>query len=471
MTGTVASISRAFSRYQPWRAALCFCVEFLLISGVVIVAAVLRFSPYSFLVDYGLSYIPHALLTALVCQGCMYYADLYDLRVALSGSKLFLKIVQSLAVATVVLAVLFYLMPSMELGRGVMLLSMVFIVSVISGWRLLFQWVLTMRQLCMKVLIVGTGEEARSVARELLDRRSLGYDIKGFIDDDPAKLGVSIVNPCVIGNTAQLPEIVAREQIDKIVIALPDRRGKLPLEALLTCKLRGVEVEEGTTFYERLSGRVMLQNLRPSWLIFSQGFTVLPLTRLLKRLCDILLSMAGLVIGFPLAVLIAVLIKLDSRGPIFFTQQRVGQFSQLFTLIKFRSMCVDAEAQTGPVYADQHDSRITRVGRCIRLTRLDELPQLLNVLKGEMSFVGPRPERPFFVRQFEKDILYYSQRLSVKPGITGWAQVNYQYGANAEDAVEKLQLDLYYIKNMSVVLDLFIMLKTLKIIVLSQGAR
>jgi sugar transferase (PEP-CTERM system associated) len=401
----------------------------------------------------------------------MYYADLYDLRAALHGSKLFLQVFQSLAAAAVVLAVLFYLMPSMVLGRGVLLLSMGCIVGVISGWRLFFQWLLTMRQLTMKILIVGTGEEARRVARELLDRRSLGYEITGFIDDDPAKLGVSIVNPRVIGNSEQLPEIVEQERVDKIVIALPDRRGKLPLEALLTCKLHGVEVEDGTTFYERLSGRVMLENLRPSWLIFSQGFTVLPLTGLVKRLFDMVLATVGLVLGLPLAILIAVLIKLDSYGPVFFTQERVGQYSKLFTLIKFRSMCIDAEGETGPVFADQYDSRITRIGRFLRVTRLDELPQLLNVLAGDMSFVGPRPERPFFVKQFEKEIPYYNQRLSVKPGVTGWAQVNYSYGANAEDAIEKLQLDLYYIKNMSIWLDLCIILKTLKIVVLGQGAR
>jgi sugar transferase (PEP-CTERM system associated) len=401
----------------------------------------------------------------------MYYADLYDLRAGLHGSKLFLHVFKSLAAAAVVLAVMFYLMPSMVLGRGVLLLSMGGIVGVISGWRWFFQSLLTMRQLTMKVLIVGTGEEARRVARELLERRSFGYEIMGFIDDDPAKLGISIVNPRVIGNSEQLSEIVERERVDKIVIALPDRRGKLPLQALLACKLRGVEVEEGTTFYEQLSGRVMLENLRPSWLIFSQGFTVLPLTQLGKRLFDMVLAIVGLVVGLPLAILIAVLIKLDSYGPIFFTQERVGQYSKLFTLIKFRSMCVDAEGETGPVFANQYDSRVTRVGRFLRVSRLDELPQLLNVLAGDMSFVGPRPERPFFVKQFEKAIPYYDQRLSVKPGVTGWAQVNYSYGASAEDTVEKLQFDLYYIKNMSIWLDLCILLKTLKIVVLGQGAR
>ena len=279
------------------------------------------------------------------------------------------------------------------------------------------------------------------------------------------------MNTRVIGSYDQLLEIVRRERIDQIVIAMPDRRGKLPVEALLTCKMQGVHVEDGTTFYEKISGKIMLENLRPSWMIFSEGFSISPLLRLLKRLGDILLAGLGLVVAVPLLPVIAMLIKIESRGPAFFTQERVGQNGQLFVLIKFRSMYVDAEKTTGPVYTDANDPRITGVGRWLRCTRLDELPQLLNVLKGEMSFVGPRPERPFFVQQYAKEIPYYAQRLSVKPGLTGWAQVNYPYGATPEDAVEKLRLDLYYIKNMSLLLDLFILLKTAKIAVLGQGAR
>ena len=279
------------------------------------------------------------------------------------------------------------------------------------------------------------------------------------------------MNTKVIGSYDQLLEIVRRERIDQIVIAMPDRRGKLPVEALLTCKMQGVHVEDGTTFYEKISGKIMLETLRPSWMIFSSGFSISPLLQLLKRLGDILLAGLGLVVAAPLLPVIAMLIKIESRGPVLFTQERVGQNGQLFILIKFRSMYIDAEEATGPVYADANDPRITGVGRWLRCMRLDEVPQLLNVLRGEMSFVGPRPERPFFVQQYTKEIPYYAQRLSVKPGITGWAQVNYPYGATPEDAVEKLRLDLYYIKNMSLLLDLFIVLQTAKIAVLGQGAR
>jgi sugar transferase (PEP-CTERM system associated) len=243
------------------------------------------------------------------------------------------------------------------------------------------------------------------------------------------------------------------------------------METLLACKLQGVEVEEGATFYEQVCSKIMLENLRPSWLVFSQGFSLSPRLCFLKRLADILLSVLGLILAAPLIIVISILIKTSSKGPVFYRQQRVGQSGKCFTLIKFRSMREDAEAVTGPIFADKDDLRITRVGKLLRTTRVDELPQLLNVLRGEMSFVGPRPERPFFVEQFAKEIPYYSQRLSVKPGITGWAQVYYPYGATIEDAVEKLRLDLYYIKHMSLILDLLIMMKTLKIIVLGKGAR
>ena len=243
------------------------------------------------------------------------------------------------------------------------------------------------------------------------------------------------------------------------------------METLLACKFQGVAVEEGATFYEQVCSKIMLENLRPSWLVFSQGFSISPTLCFFKRLADILLSVLGLILAAPLMIVVTILIKIDSQGPVFYRQQRVGQNGKRFTLTKFRSMRDDAEAVTGPIFADKDDLRITRVGRVLRTTRVDELPQLLNVLRGEMSFVGPRPERPFFVEQFAKDIPYYTQRLSVKPGLTGWAQVCYSYGATVEDAVEKLRLDLYYIKHVSLILDLFIIMKTLKIIVLGKGAR
>lgn len=275
----------------------------------------------------------------------------------------------------------------------------------------------------------------------------------------------------VLDSYEQLLAVVQRERIDKIIVALPERRGKLPVEALLACRMQGVEVEDGTSFYEHLSGKVMLENIRPSWLIFSAGFSGSPLQRLFKRLLDVVLSVLVTALSLLLLPWIALAIKLESRGPVLFSQERVGENGRHFVLYKFRSMQTDAEAATGPVFAGANDPRVTRVGKILRATRLDELPQLINVLRGEMSFVGPRPERPFFVEQYAKDVPYYTQRLSVEPGLTGWAQVNYPYGATREDAIEKLRLDLYYIKNMSLLLDLLILLKTVKIALLGRGSR
>ena len=279
------------------------------------------------------------------------------------------------------------------------------------------------------------------------------------------------MNTKVIGSYDQLLEIVERERIDKIVVALEDRRGTLPIQALLACKQRGIEVEESVAFCEKLCGRVMLENLRPSWLIFSPGFAVSAFQRLQKRALDFVLAAMGLLLTWPIMLAIAVSIKLDSRGPALYMQARMGALGKQFTLLKFRSMYVDAETATGPVFADAEDPRVTRVGRFIRRVRLDELPQLMNVLWGDMSFVGPRPERPFFVEQYIKEIPFYDQRLNVKPGITGWAQVRYPYGATLKDAEEKLRFDLFYVKNMSLLFDVFIIFKTIKIDLLGRGAR
>jgi sugar transferase (PEP-CTERM system associated) len=275
----------------------------------------------------------------------------------------------------------------------------------------------------------------------------------------------------VIGNYEQLLDIVESEQIDKIIVTLPDRRGKLPVSDLLICKMRGIEVEDVTTFREKFNHKIMLDTLQPSWMIFSSDFTVSPFQRLFKRLSDIILASLGLLLATPLMILVTAIVKLGSHGPIFFVQERVGQYGYPFVLIKFRSMYTDAESLSGPVFAQQRDPRIAPLGGWLRRLRLDELPQLFNILRGDMSFVGPRPERDYFVKQFQREIPFYMQRLSIKPGLTGWAQVNYPYGETIEDTVEKLQLDLYYIKNMSLFLDLLILLKTVKTILLMRGSR
>jgi sugar transferase (PEP-CTERM system associated) len=382
-----------------------------------------------------------------------------------------MKRLQSIGVAAGILMAGSYLAPRSFIEHEVLPISLTLIFAFLVAWRLLYYKLQKTANLKSRIVILGTSKEARKIAEDLQLYHPLGYEFKGFIDDVCDKPYQAILRPHILGHCEQLQEIVEREHIDKNVVALSDRRGKLPMETLLACKLHGVEVEEGATFYEQVCRKIMLENLRPSWLVFSQGFTISPPRRILKRLADIFFAVLGLFLVAPLMLVAAILIKLDSRGPVLYRQQRVGRHGTLFTVIKFRSMCNDAEAVTGPIFADKHDCRITRVGRVLRNLRIDELPQLLNVLRGEMSFVGPRPERPFFVEQFTKDIPYYTQRHSVRPGITGWAQVCYPYGATLEDTVEKLCLDLYYVKHMSLVFDLFIILKTCQIVMCGKGKK
>lgn len=284
-------------------------------------------------------------------------------------------------------------------------------------------------------------------------------------------VGKSLINPCVLGTFDELESLAESRKIDCILVALRDRRGRLPVEALLNLKIAGVAVEEGAAFFERVFGKLPVEELSPSYLVFSPGFRVSKLTQIYKHVFSAVLSLIGLILSAPIMLLVAIAIKLDSPGPVFFLQERVGKGGRVFKLIKFRSMYVDAEKRTGPIWAKSDDSRVTRVGRFIRRARIDEIPQFINVLKGDMHFVGPRPERSYFVERLQEIIHYYPQRHTVKPGITGWAQVKYPYGSTVEDACEKLKYDLYYIKNMSVLLDLRIVFHTVKIVLLGRGAR
>jgi sugar transferase (PEP-CTERM system associated) len=273
-----------------------------------------------------------------------------------------------------------------------------------------------------------------------------------------------------VGTPADMAALIATHQIDRIVVGLSDRRGKLPVEELLRAKMAGIRVEDATTTYERVTGKILIDDLRPSWLIFSDGFHVSRITRWMKRSIDLTLSVLLFVLASPLMVLTAIAILIESGRPLFYCQERVGENGKIFTLCKFRSMRQDAEQGGTPVWATADDGRTTRVGRFIRAARLDELPQIWNVVLGAMSFVGPRPERPYFVAELAKDIPFYQQRHAVKPGLTGWAQVKYRYGASREDAMEKLRYDLYYIKHLSVFFDLTIVFDTVKVVLFRKGA-
>jgi len=324
-----------------------------------------------------------------------------------------------------------------------------------------------------RLLLVGTSAAAVNLVKELHEHRvELGVDIVGFVDPDPAKVGQPLVNPGIIGTVEDIPEIVQNYRVDRVIVSLADARGKLPMDRLLQMKLnRGVLFDHLPTVYEEFTGKIAIENLRPSWLIFSEGFRKTRVQLATKRVLDIACALFGLILAAPLLLITTVLVKLTSPGPALYHQKRVGLHGREFTVHKFRSMRNDAEAGTGAVWATASDARVTTVGKFIRRTRLDEIPQLWNVLIGDMSMVGPRPERPEFVGKLTEQIPFYGLRHSVRPGVTGWAQVRYTYGASVEDAMEKLQFDLFYIKHMSLAFDVFVLLSTVKTVILRRGAQ
>ena len=409
-------------------------------------------------------------LATAFCLTAFYFYDLYDFLVMHDRRELVLRLVQALGLAWVALAITYYIFPYLRLGRGISLVALPLALSLMVSWRIAIHWFLGHPQFGERILVVGSGDNAVEVAREVLGRKDAGYRIVGFVDNKPALVGKSLLNPRVLGMTSDLNEIVKRENVDRIVVAMGDRRGQFPTDELLQLSLGGdVSIEEGASFYERLTGRVSLDMIRPSWLIFSGRGRQVRIAGLFRNVMHRLVALIGAILSLPIAIVTAILIKLESPGPVLYRQERVGKNGRPFVLMKFRSMGVDAEKE-GPVWATSGDDRATRVGRIIRKIRVDEIPQFWNILRGEMSFVGPRPERPHFVSQLAEEIPYYEQRHLIAPGLTGWAQIKYPYGASIEDARQKLQYDLYYIKNQSLVLDAIILFETIKIIIFGRGA-
>jgi len=411
------------------------------------------------------------LLVTVLVLASFYLFDLYDFHRIPRRAVLLLQLSQALGIGCMTLALVFYVCPQIRLGRSVILLSLLMILTLMAAWRSLTRWLLGHPRLAHRVLILGVEQDAVTIARELLTRREAGYDVIGFIGDDPSQVGESLINPSVVGVMPDLEAVVSRYRPDRIVIAMPDRRGRLPLDLLLKLKVRdGVALDEAESFYEKLTGKIGGERLRLGQLVFADASHWTRLYKRARRLMDVALAIIIGLLTSPLMLLTALAIKLDSRGPIFYLQERVGLHNTTFRIIKFRSMHADAEAN-GPVWAHEGDSRVTRVGRWIRKLRIDELPQLLNIIRGEMSLIGPRPERPVFIEQLERQIPYYSERHLVKPGLTGWAQVRYPYGASFEDAREKHQYDLYYIKNQSPMLDILILLETARIVLFGRFSR
>jgi sugar transferase (PEP-CTERM system associated) len=452
------------------RALLLGIAEHLLIVAAVLVSARLRFGAedwVAFTVDNGYA---KSWLIAVVVQLCLHFANLHKARACASLREVFIRVVQGLGAASCCLAVLYFWFPQLMIGRGIFLIATVLIVTITVGGRLIERWK-NGPGIRERLLLVGTDQPAVELARELFDRRlELGVEIVGFIDPDPARIGAAVINPGVIGAIDDIPAVAEAHGVSRIVVSGNVADARLPTDKLLKMKVGGVQFDRLGTVYEEYTGKLAIDSLHPSWFIFSQGVPRGQWLVAAKRAFDVVAAIIGLLVGLPLMVLVAVLVKLTSKGPMLYHQTRVGQHGRPFTIHKFRSMRLDAEADTGAVWAMKMDSRVTPIGDFLRSTRLDEMPQLWNVLVGELSLVGPRPERPEFVDELTRRIPYYGDRHVVKPGVTGWAQVRYIYSASVEDAHQKLKYDLFYVKNFSLALDLLIVFDTVTTVLMRRGA-
>lgn len=412
-----------------------------------------------------------ALIMALVVTGAMAAFGLYQTHGRHSRRDLLLRLMLSFGFGGITLLVVFYLIPQTYIGRGPLALSLFVGLLAVLAIRIAIQDLLHVEALRQRVLIVGAGTNANLInsrMRRQADRKS--FLVVGFVPIAGQTVEVRQEDLLDIEDRG-LAELVNELHVDEIIIAPDERRRALPMEDMLKCVQTGVSVIDISTFFERESGTVQLSVVDPSWLVFSGGFDYSMPRRLTKRLFDLVAALVLLAVAWPLMLLVAMAVRLESPGPVLYRQIRVGEHNQHFELIKFRSMRQDAEKGGVAIWASKDDDRTTRVGKFIRLTRLDELPQLFSVLQGHMSFVGPRPERPHFVDMLNDQIRYYGVRHSMKPGLTGWAQLRYPYGASVRDAEEKLKFDLFYVKNHGLVLDLMIMLQTVEVVLFGRGAR
>jgi sugar transferase (PEP-CTERM system associated) len=357
-----------------------------------------------------------------------------------------------------------FLFPTLLPGNNSVLAGLIILIFTLFSWRAAYFWMVKQPFLRERVYVLGTGERAERLVRGLRERSTLGIEVVGWTGNVEGELTRGAVASHLMG-------VVGARGVHRVIVAMLDRRGTLPVDELLDLRLGGVKVEEATSWLEKISGRIEVEQLYPSWLLFAEGFRFSSFFRLVRRVVNFSVALVCLLLSLPLLPFVVLAVKLDSPGPVMYRQKRVGRRGVVFYCYKFRTMRQDAEADTGATWTLDDDPRITRVGKFLRVSRLDEIPQLWCVLKGDMHFVGPRPERPEFVEWLAKEVPYYGVRHVVRPGITGWAQVQYKYGNTLEDAREKLQYDLFYIKNASLGLDLLIMFQTLKIVILGRGAQ
>jgi sugar transferase (PEP-CTERM system associated) len=456
---------RLFNVYYPIRSLLLVGGEMLVVSASFLAAVLIHYGQDSYLVlNYENGFFKILGVTVLAILS-FYYSDLYDLQRVRTRGETIVRILFTLGGVSLLLAVLTYVFPGMLVGQGVLTTGLIVLTVMVTLWRGAYEWLLRKQFLREQVYILGAGERASRLVEILRTRPELGMDVVGWA----GALGNGTMTREALGQ--KLLELASHRRVDRVIVALTDRRSTMPVRELLELRLMNVKIEEASGLLEKISGKIDVDNIYPSWLIFSDGFQLNAAFVLVRRAISVMVSLACLLVVLPIIPLVILAIKATSPGPALYRQKRVGRNGQVFHCYKFRTMRPDAEADRGPTWADDDDPRITPVGRWLRKTRLDEIPQLWNVLKGDMGFVGPRPERPEFVEWLTREIPYYHLRHIVRPGITGWAQIRYHYGSSLEESKEKLRYDLYYIKNMSPLLDIYIILQTVKTVVLGRGSR
>lgn len=466
---------RIFGHYVSLPLLLLMLAEAVIHVVAVYLAVALRFLDIHFVI-YSPSgapgwLLPRALLYALVMLGVMTAFGLYGSALHKNDREYQVRFLASYPAGALVMMIIFYVIPASFLGRGTMALSFLFSLILAALARVVFFRIVGGETLKRRVLVLGSGSRAAEV-EALLSRLGsrAGFHLVGFVlcgDEQPGRDKSKLLGDC-----NALRSLVGQHRIDEIVVGVRDRRnGHFPMSKLLECKLEGTSIVDLPTFFERETGYVQLNSLSASWMVFSEGFSKSGFQKLWKRAFDIFVSGVVLVATLPIMLVAVLAIWRETGRPILYRQKRVGESGRVFEILKFRSMRVDAEKDGVARWAKKNDDRVTRVGKFLRLTRVDELPQLINVIRGDMSFVGPRPERPPFVHELSQKVPFYASRHSVKPGITGWAQIRYPYGASVDDAVQKLQFDIYYVKNHSLFLDLVVLFQTAQVVLFGKGAR
>lgn len=456
---------RLFNVYYPTRTFVLLLCEAVLVGGSFLLATVVLLGPDSYIVlNYEYGGLKILGLTALTLL-CSYYFDLYEPQRISARWEIYFRLLLVLGFISFLLAAVLYLFPSVDIGHYVLVLGLIFLTFALFMWRSAYEWIIGREIFRERVYVLGGGERARTVVETLRARKDVGMEVVGWGETalDKADRKQAFVS-------ALVPFLAPKPVVDRVIVALEDRRGELPINELLKLRFNGVVIEEAATVLERLTGKLHLDSLRPSSFIYAEGFRIRPSQQIARRLVSTLAAATGLLLFLPFFPFVVLLVRLSSPGPIFFRQVRVGLGGRNFTVYKFRTMRTDAEA-TGAKWATKDDPRVTGIGRFMRKTRLDEVPQLWNVLRGDMGFVGPRPERPEFVPLLAEKIPYFDLRHMIRPGLTGWAQVRFGYGATMEQNREKLEFDLYYIKHMTLGLDLLIMFETIKTIIRRQGAQ